>query len=187
MGGSGGAGVIDMAPAPWQKPAEFDQLAALYAQRKPQRVLEIGTYEGGTLYHWLQSGPELVVTVDDFRMGADNRSLYQEWVPAGTRLKVVEGDSHDPGTIAHVGRYAPFDWVFIDADHKYESVRDDWKNYGAMVDPGGVVAFHDIARHDAPGIEVHRLWEQIKTSGVETAEYVERGGGKWGGIGVVFV
>lgn len=173
-------------PVPWQEPTEFAQLLALYEERAPKRVLEIGTYEGGTLYHWLKGRPDLVVTVDDFRMGADNRVLYDEWVEPGTRLEVIAADSQEPDTVARVAGFAPFDWCFIDADHSYHGVCSDWINYGPLVSPGGVVAFHDIARHPDPRVEVYRLWSEIKASAANAVEFTEKGV-SWGGIGVVFV
>ena len=35
------------------------------------------------------------------------------------------------------------DMVFIDADHSFEAVLRDWKDWSPFLVPGGVVAFHD--------------------------------------------
>ena len=37
----------------WEK--EFEVLLELYRRETPERVLEIGTYHGGTLFHWLRN------------------------------------------------------------------------------------------------------------------------------------
>jgi hypothetical protein len=64
-----------------------------------------------------------------------------------------------------VKKYAPFDCVFIDANHSLLHVTQDWVNYGAMAK---MVAFHDInwSRPDwDPGkknIEVPILWAALK-------------------------
>src|SRR6187551_415393 len=116
-----------------QREAEFTQLLDLYRERKPMSVLEIGTYHGGTLYHWLQNAQSgaMVVSVDSYATEVDNRHLYDEWTPDDVTLHVVEGNTHDPSTLAEVGKYSlSYEWVFIDAGHHYEEVKADWLNYG---------------------------------------------------------
>jgi predicted O-methyltransferase YrrM len=67
----------------WEQ--EFNELLDLYRKLKPKRVLEIGTYHGGTLYHWLTNARKgaKVATVDSYAAGVDNRHLYNDWVPDG--------------------------------------------------------------------------------------------------------
>jgi cephalosporin hydroxylase len=50
--------------------------------------------------------------------------------------------------------YAPssFPFIFLDADHSYESVRDDIAAWRPKVAPGGVIAGHDF-RPAHPGVE----------------------------------
>lgn len=174
-----------------QRTHEFAELLDLYEHLQPSRILEIGSYEGGTLYHWLQNAAPgaVLVSVDDFRMGIDNRRLYPEWTPEGVECYAVNGDSHDPETINQVAVYAPFDWVFIDADHSYQAVRHDWETYWPLCKPGGIVAFHDILgpTEQHPEIEVSRLWREIQQAGLLTRELVADPGAPWGGIGVVYL
>ena len=35
------------------------------------------------------------------------------------------------------------DFVFIDGDHSYEGLRDDWENWRSLTAPGGIIALHD--------------------------------------------
>jgi predicted O-methyltransferase YrrM len=44
----------------------------------------------------------------------------------------------------------PLDLVFIDGDHSETACRLDWELWHPLVEPGGVVAFHD-ARGGDPG------------------------------------
>jgi predicted O-methyltransferase YrrM len=44
----------------------------------------------------------------------------------------------------------PVDLVFIDGDHSEAACRLDWELWHPLVEPGGVVAFHD-ARGGDPG------------------------------------
>lgn len=181
-------------PAPvFQWEAEFLGLLNIYRERKPLRVLEVGTYHGGTLYHWLQNAQPgaVVVSVDSYAVGVDNRHLYDEWLPAGLGVRVValEGDSRDPDVIAAARAFGPYNFVFVDAGHYYAEVAADWRNYRPLVATGGVIAFHDILPPSAnhPEIEVARLWQEVKDEGYETIELVADRYADWGGIGVVYL
>lgn len=41
-----------------------------------------------------------------------------------------------------------FDFLFIDAGHEYNDVRADYLDYGRLVRPGGIIAFHDALERD---------------------------------------
>ena len=175
----------------FQWESEFSVLLDLYRERRPMRVLEVGTYHGGTLYHWLQNAQPgaLVVSVDSYAVGVDNRRLYPEWVPEGVRLEVIEGNTFDPETLQQVLDIShEFDWVFIDAGHYDHEVRNDWKVFGSLCQKGGVVSFHDILPPTMahPEIEVAFLWEELKKTHTGLEIIAERAA-EWGGIGVLFV
>jgi len=176
-------------PVPiYQWESEFTTALELYRRLKPKRVLEVGTYHGGTLYHWLKNAqPGTTVTsLDSYAVGVDNRHLYKGWVPEGVQLHVYAGNSHDQNTADEIALRRPFDWVFIDAGHYYQEVLRDWELYGPMCRPGGVVLFHDILppTKQHPEIEVATLWEEIKLAH-PTLEIIADRGAEWGGIGVV--
>ena len=170
----------------WER--EFITALELYRKLGPSRVLEIGTYHGGTLYHWLRNARSgtTVVSLDSYAVGVDNRHLYDEWTPEGVQLHVYAGNSHDQNTADEIAAHRPFDWVFIDAGHYYQEVLRDWELYGPMSRPGGVVLFHDILppTKQHPEIEVATLWEEIKLAH-PTLEIIADRGAEWGGIGVV--
>lgn len=173
----------------FQWDAEFSALLELYRRAEPECVLEIGTYHGGTLYHWLQQEPSLVVSVDSYAVGVDNRHLYSDWVKPGTQLEVIEGDSRDPHTLERVREHSKwFDWIFIDAGHFYPEVLSDWNTFGPLALSGGIVCFHDILppTRAHPEIEVAQLWEEIKQTH-RTLEIVQNRDAEWGGIGVVLM
>ena len=173
----------------WEE--EFSRCLEIFRNHKPARILEIGTYHGGTLYHWLQNAPEadLVVSVDTYAVGVDNRKLYEEWNIYDLDLKVLKGDSRKKATIEKIRGYAPYDWVFIDAGHYYEEVRDDWENYRPMIQDHGVCVFHDILPPSRtwPDIQVWWLWKEIKRYGWTTEEIIADPEAEWGGIGLVYL
>lgn len=180
-----------VAPVPiYQWESEFSALLEIYRERQPKSVLEIGTYHGGTLYHWLQNAsPGAVVTsLDSYAVGVDNRHLYPEWAKEGNQLHVLQGDSHKPETVAAVAEYAPFDWIFIDAGHFLSEVRGDWELYRPLAALGGMVVFHDILppSKEHPEIEVSYLWEEIKAA-YKTGEIIGDPHATWGGLGLVYL
>jgi len=169
---------------------EFERLLDIYRSHKPLNVLEIGTYHGGTLYHWLQEAVAgcQIVSLDSYAVGVDNRHLYEGWRPQGVQLIAICGDSADPGIIESVRRDGPYDFIFIDAGHYYSEVSADWQNYSPMADAGSIVAFHDILTNPLhPEIEVELLWREIQKLGYVTQELVASPEAVWGGIGVCYM
>jgi len=179
-----------MTPVPiLQREGEFDVLLRMYAERKPKRILEVGTYHGGTLYHWLQDATPgaSVISLDSYAADVDNRELFPAWVPDEVTLDIVCGDSRDERVIAYIRERAPYDWIFIDAGHFYDEVKADWMNYGPMCAEGGVVCFHDILYSRGPVWEhVAGLWAEI-TAEHETRELISDPTTEWYGIGCVFM
>jgi predicted O-methyltransferase YrrM len=176
-------------PVPiFQREWEFARALELYVARRPARVLEIGTFHGGTLYHWLRlarPGTQ-IVSVDSYTAGVDNRERYPEWTPRGVTLTVIAGDSRQAATVEAARAHAPYDWIFIDAGHFLEEVTDDWRNYSPMCAPGGVVLLHDIIPGHHDWLQVDQLWEQLQHEGALTQELTCQHDLDWGGIGVVF-
>ena len=75
------------------------------------------------------------------------RALFQSFQRGKQSLHFVRRDSHLAETQSEVRAIlagTPLDFLFIDGDHSYEGVRRDFLDYGPMVRPGGLVAFHDI-------------------------------------------
>jgi hypothetical protein len=65
---------------------------------------------------------------------------------------------HAPSNEAVKNWTLPIDVLFIDGDHTYEGVKDDWDNFSPFIKPGGVVYFHDC---DATSPGVVQLFEEI--------------------------
>lgn len=168
-----------------QKPEELAEFIALVEPLKPNVIVEIGSYAGGTLSVWTTLA-ETVFAVDLPPTGiyAATGTAQQ---PHGARM--VFGDSHDPltrDTLRAALNGRPVDVLFIDGDHTYPGVKADWEMYGPLVRPGGLIGFHDIVAHPAqPDIEVHKLWDEIRTP--DAIEIIRPTQPPWGGIGVLHV
>jgi predicted O-methyltransferase YrrM len=112
---------------------------------------------GGSLRRWLGILPigGCAVVVDDTMRLADE---WREWAAeADVELHLLHGHSQDPGIVTAAQSLGPYDFCFIDADHTYEAVSDDWLNFGPL---SSVVAFHDII--ERPGYGVSQVWQEIK-------------------------
>jgi cephalosporin hydroxylase len=171
-------------PPPQQEGLELEVLLSLVSQLTlPLTVLEIGVYEGGTLWHWLQLANR-VVAVDD-TMRSPGPARWKAWAArAKCDLVLLQGSSHDPAIIEQVRALGPYGFCLIDADHTYEAVKQDWDNYRDMIEPNGIVAFHDILPRPAYGVD--RLWAEVKAEARPTIEVVADATSARCGIGVVW-
>ncbi len=185
-----------------QKPSEFTGLLELVAELTPRTVVEIGTYQGGTLWAFAQlATPDAVlVSVDlpggDFGGGAGEAGAerFQTFRRPGQRIVALPLDSHDPETVAQVRRELhdqPVDFMFIDGDHSVAGVTADFELFSPLVRSGGIVAFHDILPdNDVRESRVDVFWERV--SGDYRAQELlapDEGlqMGRWAGIGVLWM
>jgi len=178
--------------APNQKKAEIVWLLRLLAEERPRVVLEIGTDRGGTLFLWTRiAAPDaLLVTVDLRRMvGRLGRLspfalVRTSFERDSQRIELVDDvDSHSDETLDRVRRLLggrPVDFLFIDGDHRYESVNRDFELYSSLVRPGGIVAFHDVSPRTTPDTEgTATFWAELKARAA-TEEMVADGAPGYG-------
>jgi cephalosporin hydroxylase len=173
-------------------------LARVLQQVELNTVCEIGTFKGGTLFLWCQLAADDadVFSIDlprgEFGGGCNERCLpfFDAFRKPGQRLDCIRGDSHsreirEQFTSKLAGR--ELDFLFIDGDHSYAGVGQDYEEYAPMVRSGGIIAFHDILpRADQPDIEVWRFWGEIKHHH-RHREFIESGDQRRRiGIGLVY-
>lgn len=184
-----------------QKPAELESLIALLRERQPRTVVEIGTHQGGTLFALCQvAHPEAMLVSIDLPGGMwgggysrRDARRFRRYAQPGQKLHTLRRDSQKPRTLKKLRSLLDgrgIDFLLIDGDHSYEGVKRDWEIYEPLVEPGGLIAFHDIIDHPKETlVEVDRFWNEL-TVELRTVEFTDpghdRGQGPWGGIGVVF-
>jgi cephalosporin hydroxylase len=182
---------------PIQSPTELLALLRIYRKLNPKNVVEIGSFKGGTLYYWLKyAHPKArIVSVDigpskwnEKDMDFD-RDIWNDWVPKGVSLFTITGNSKDELIIAQVKRICQkIDFLFIDGGHRYETVKADFENYGAIVRKGGIIALHDIIKSDEKSqYGVHQLYAEIKADGYKTKDLIAKPDQSGMGIGVIFL
>jgi len=178
--------------------SEIVQLLELLEQEKPHVVLEIGTAGGGTLFLFAQvaASDATLISIDlaDRLFGGgyhvSRKVLYKGFARGQQAIELVRASSHDPRTGEEVERILqgrPVDFLFIDGDHTYEGVRQDYLDYRGLVRPGGLIAFHDIVpyppRPESVG-GVPDFWQELEAEG-ETSTFVDPTGDGGFGIGLV--
>lgn len=181
---------------PDQEANEFAELLDIYKELAPRRVLEIGIREGGTFYQWMKHAPPGAVIIGvDFPIGKWGENIIAEyprfWHYAGERsvvINVILGDSHHPITqTAVAGMLGSADFIFIDGDHTYEGICNDFEYYRRLVSPGGIIAIHDILPNWLDkSIEVPRYWEELKER-FTCRELVSSDNQNGYGIGLVYL
>jgi predicted O-methyltransferase YrrM len=178
---------------PVQVVDELTQLLNDVKSLRPKTVLEIGTHRGGTLYLWTRLAPPdaTLISVDlprgkfgggysPFRI-----PIYRRFARDGQRLHLLRADSHAASTFDKTKRLLAghrLDLLFIDGDHTFNGVKQDWQMYSPLVRPGGLIVFHDIAG-DYADTQVKSFWDSIKPQYTHR-EYVAHPNGQFG-LGVL--
>jgi predicted O-methyltransferase YrrM len=138
-----------------------------------RRIVEIGSYKGGTAWYWRRLAPEATIVCVDreivcpaCRVRAAHRNCPRRRVTENADV-LIEADSASPETVRRVAGYAGLgslyntsssangsglfpegagiDLLFIDGDHSARGVESDFNNYAAMLSGKGVVVLHDVA------------------------------------------
>jgi predicted O-methyltransferase YrrM len=172
---------------------EWQQFLSIYQDFQPANILEIGSFYGGSLWYYMNANnPKLkqIMSIDLPVPPSDGR--YGEMLKCRTNwptwseqrnVPIYDVQGNSQGTQALSSAKAifgndPIDMLFIDGDHSYEGVRQDYINYSPLVRPGGMIVLHDCY-----GIEpVQRFWKELRNHN----QCIEISTGDGWGIGLLF-
>lgn len=148
-----------------------DEAQALAELAAGKDVLEIGAFTGLSAY-LMAFTAHSVWSIDTFGAATDGQrqtgglTTLDDYLQAVTRYRNVKhfiGTSEDAHRQAHpVGKndesgafipHGQFDMIFLDANHTYESVKQDIEMWYPRVKTGGVFATHDYGHGDFPGVK----------------------------------
>jgi predicted O-methyltransferase YrrM len=194
--------IIDERIAFTQYEPEFEILLEHYIDLKAKNVLEIGSYFGASLHHWLYYSTEKarIISIDlpisefcgshDPRVPVQEFAIKNEWKlwtkRNNNKLHLIQHSSQLENTKKQVENLLnndQLDFLFIDGDHRYEAVKNDYDMYSSLVKKGGKIALHDINYAEEGG--VHKLWDDLK----QNYEHLELRlhPKKEKGIGIIFI
>ncbi len=154
----------------FQNKQEVHDFLELIGNRRFNVICEIGTDNGGNFYLWsklLQPGG-LIISID--LPGLYRKSINRFLVNLVTNERqahFIREDSHSLRCVEKLERVLDgrkIDFLFIDGDHSYGGIKQDFDNYSKFVRKEGVIAIHDIAVTQSPGITcgVPECWNEIK-------------------------
>jgi len=139
--------------------AERDCLVRHAAGRR--RVVEIGVWHGVTTRRLraAMARDGEIFAVDPFPVGSlgfsAQRYIAEREVAQETngRLRWIRCTGADAARAFVTLQQAPVDFVFIDGDHSYDGLREDWEGWSGLVQPGGIIALHDSRSTSARDLE----------------------------------
>jgi predicted O-methyltransferase YrrM len=181
---------------PLQVPDELIRLFEVVSELQAKTVMEIGTYNGGTLFMACRvCDPDATIISVDMSGGKfghgyvlPRKFVYRRFTKKSQNLHLLRKDSHDPKTADLVQSLlgeVPLDFLFIDGDHTYDGVRADFEMYAPLVRRDGIIAFHDIVKHPPQAeCEVDRFWAEVKIR-YRHMEIVKDPSQGWAGIGLL--
>ena len=154
-----------------QKPEEIEMLLNFLNNTKNKKfALEIGSNYGGTAYS-LCHIYDYVLTIDIKHN--ENFDRIKEEFPG---YDYIIADSRSLDTIKAIKNLGiKFDFIFIDGDHSYDGVMNDYENYKQFLSSEGHMAFHDILpteENHENNIYVDRLWRELDNQYKEKYEFV---------------
>lgn len=153
---------------------------------------EIGVRTGDTSFMLLRECPKLkILMVDNWEPGDRNtnwrkrpeayedcwkrfqQGLKEQTKHVQKRAILLKMDTLDAAAAVGDGS---LDFVFIDADHKYQSVKEDITAWSPKVKSGGLISGHDYGGA-FKGVKraVDELFDNVQTTGYDEVWYVWKG------------
>ena len=128
---------------------------------KIKRYLEIGFSHGfaNTIFNKFFNF-ELIVAVDKFGAHINGTSLVPNL--RFKNLILICNDSQSKFTIENLKKFEKFDLIFIDGDHDYKTVKNDFNNYKNLINKkNGLIVMHDIKLEKSGS---KKFWDEIKSN-----------------------
>jgi predicted O-methyltransferase YrrM len=176
---------------PTQVREEITGLLKILKAKRPKFILEIGTAGGGTLFLFTRvAASDATLVSVDLPMGYSELRIpyYESFSLPDQRIHLIRMDSHKKTTFNAINRILrehKLDFLFIDGDHTYEGVKNDFKMYSKLLNPSGIIAFHDIVPGPPENVGgVPKFWEETKCN-FSYIELVKNWKQRGYGIGII--
>jgi predicted O-methyltransferase YrrM len=135
---------------PWE-----GELLFMLAARAKLGILEIGRYNGGSVFLLACANAAVPIHSID-NQPQDDARLQQllDRASVGQNVDLIVGDSQN----ARYPQVGPIDLLFVDGDHSYEGVTADLRNWYDLVSVGGHIVLHDCY-HGSPVMDA--AWDFV--------------------------
>lgn len=146
-----------------QIPEEYINYLWFLKNNKFKNYLNIGIGKGGSflIETFIQENLESSTAVDNssYWHQGQKQSIIEkiEWLQNNTPTQVEFYDVDSKEWLKECNK--KFDIIFIDGDHSYEGVKEDYINSLPLLENNGYLVFHDIASIGCPGVV--QLWNEI--------------------------
>lgn len=181
---------------------EFTELLQEYVKLKPTSFIEIGSMYGWSLQHFIHYSEEgsTGIAIDlpvrhfvgphDWRVEkqeSNYKNIWPKWAKEKKcKLYLLPCSSYSPETVIkakEILKDKKVDFLFIDGDHRYQAIKEDYNLYSSLVREGGIIAFHDIGENEEGGGRV--FWNEIKQNFKH--KEILKDPNKEKGIGILYV
>jgi len=178
-----------------QNHKEILEAANFFKSLNVTNFMEIGTDQGGTFAIWSKLSNDGIRISVDIPQGQFGRGDYNEYKrdeylkSLGSNVNMFWGSSHDQTMLESVENTLCgmlLDFLFIDGDHTYEGVKQDYEMYKHLVKPGGWIGFHDTKDtefHRNANCRVDKLWDELQGNKMDFLDNKS----SFGGIGFIQV
>lgn len=154
----------------------WDELAWLADQAtRHQFIIELGSYAGRSTRVLADNTPGVVIAVDDWRgcRNEGDKDLVEQEDLFPTFVKNLEDHIEKDKVIIQLANHEDAllnfgevpDFVFIDGDHRYASVKRDIQAWYPLIKEGGIIAGHDSGFADVDRAVRELLPEAKKVHG----------------------
>ena len=153
-------------------------------------MVEIGTLNGGTslLFGRFLPTMETMICID---LHVKNKEMLKLLATPKQQWTFFDMPSYADDTVKRVEKFLNgrlIDALFIDGDHRYEGVKQDFLCYRHFVREGGIILFHDICESSgntsAWAGGVPQLWRELSPH-YEHKEFIQNRSQEGFGIGAL--
>jgi len=140
----------------------YEFLFNLARETKPELMVELGTNQGISALHFKAGHTSCQVITIDIKTSPKVKKNLKE-----NNIILIESDSVEAACKVP----SNIDVLFIDANHTYKSVKNDFEAYLPKVKKGGIILFDDISfdrfykSHPKSGMD--RFWSELKGDKVD--------------------
>ena len=153
---------------------EFDEAAFLFRlvrSTPAAQILEIGRFYGGSAFLFAVASDHnsIVTSIDIAPQNDELLQIALKKTGLAHKVHLLVGNSHHSETKVDF-----YDLIFVDGDHSYEGVRQDYEHWKKAVKIGGYLVFHNAAAgrpYTTPVPGPFRLAQEIA---VHDKEYYRR-------------